>query len=153
MQRDEDEVFRFVWENRDELKLNLEAYTKVISVRPCTRQSSEGFILRETVAEYVQIVNVTAKELSGAIGHPIPDRRDEDQIRLYGGGTLIFNEFGRLQHHAQNPIPDLVKNRDQLLKLVEWGLFDGATSARFSQMHLKRAASVPLAPGMEEEGW
>lgn len=153
MQRDEDEVFRFVWENRRELNLNLDAYTKVISVRPCIRQSSEGFILRETVAEYVQIVNVTAAELSAAIGHPIPDRRDDEQIRLYGGGTLIFNEFGRIKHHAQNPIPDLDRNKDLLLKLLEWGLFDGATSGRFSQMHLKRAASVPLAPGMEDEAW
>ncbi|BDC49157.1 hypothetical protein F183_A14730 [Bryobacterales bacterium F-183] len=153
MQRDEDEVFRFIWENRTELKLNLEAYTKVISVRPCIRQSTDGFILRETVAEYVQIVNVTVAELSAALGHPIPDRRDEDQIRLYGGGTLIFNEFGRLKHHAQNPVPDLQHNKDLLMKLLDWGLFDGATSGRFSQMHLKRAATLPLADGMEDQGW
>src|SRR5437867_11114078 len=60
MRQDRDEIFRFVWENREGLGLCDEAYTRVQSVRPCLRLSSECFLLQETVAEYVQILNLMA---------------------------------------------------------------------------------------------
>jgi hypothetical protein len=63
MRSDPDEVFRFLWENRELLKLRDEAYTRVLSVRPCMRVGIDGFTLRETVAEYYQVANLTLKEL------------------------------------------------------------------------------------------
>lgn len=63
MRSDPDEVFRFLWENRVTLKLSEEAYTRVLSVRPCVRVGIDGFTLRETVAEYYQVANLTAAEL------------------------------------------------------------------------------------------
>ena len=63
MRSDPDEVFRFLWENRDVLKLREEAYTRVFSVRPCVRVGIDGFTLRETVAEYYQVANLTLEEL------------------------------------------------------------------------------------------
>ncbi len=63
LQRDRDEVFRFLWDNREALGLCDEAYTEVGGVRPCLRVDVDGFTLRETVADYVQILTVRADEL------------------------------------------------------------------------------------------
>jgi hypothetical protein len=63
MRSDPDEVFRFIWENRVTLGLSEEAYTRVLSVRPCVRVGIDGFTLRETVAEYYQVANLTLDEL------------------------------------------------------------------------------------------
>ena len=63
MRSDPDEVFRFLWENRATLGLREEAYTRVLSVRPCVRVGIDGFTLRETVAEYYQVANLTLDEL------------------------------------------------------------------------------------------
>ena len=63
LQRSRDEVFRFIWDNRKTLGLAENAYTRVQSVRPCMRITPDGFVLRETVAEYVQYITIQACEL------------------------------------------------------------------------------------------
>lgn len=63
MRNDPDEVVRFLWENRATLGLREEAYTRVLSVRPCVRVGIDGFTLRETVAEYYQVASLTLDEL------------------------------------------------------------------------------------------
>jgi hypothetical protein len=136
------------------LRLHLLAYTKVISLRPCTRLSSEGFILRETVAEYIQLASMPAGELADLIGRSMPEgTSDDDQVRLYGGGTLIFDEFGRLKYHANNPVLDLAHNRDHLADLWDRGYFEDASVNRFSQLHLDRATSLPLMVRKGETAW
>jgi hypothetical protein len=62
--RDADEVFRFIWENRDQLELTDDAYSKVLSVRPSLRVGPDGFVLRETVAEFYQVLRLRPRELS-----------------------------------------------------------------------------------------
>ena len=149
--RDPDEVFRFVWENRVALQLHLLAYTKVISLRPCTRLSTEGFILRETVAEYIQLASLPSSELARLIGRAMPEgTSDDDQVRLYGGGTLIFDEFGRLKYHASNPV---LANQDHLAELWDRGYFEEGSANRFSQLHLNRATSLPLMAPKGETAW
>src|SRR5262249_22648425 len=107
LKRDRDEIFRFIWQNRKALEVNDDAYTEVLSVRPCTRIASDGFTLHETVAEYVQMITVKARELPTlkweispklpAISKaklkrfPVPVGMPPDQeITIYGGGSLIF---------------------------------------------------------------
>jgi hypothetical protein len=153
MQRDPDEVFRFVWQNRGVLRLNELAYTKVISVRPCMRQSSDGFNLRETVAEYVQILNLTYGEVSGAIGREVDESLEDEPLRIHGGGTLIFDEYGRLKYHAQNPIPDLLRDKHRLADLWDFGLFEKTASNALSQLHLTRATMLPSMADKEESEW
>ena len=69
MLRDREEVFRFIWENRgkDGLDIHKDGYVEVQSVRPCTRIGPDGFVLRETVAEYMQILTLRADELPAAL--------------------------------------------------------------------------------------
>jgi hypothetical protein len=53
MLRDPEEVFRFIWENRRALKVREDSYIEVQSVRPSIRIGPDGFVLHETVAEYI----------------------------------------------------------------------------------------------------
>jgi hypothetical protein len=130
MQSDRDEVFRFLWENRRPLRLRPDAYSRVLSVRPCVRVGLDGFVLHETVAQYYQVARLTPSELSGR-GIRAPkgyleelaeqaalrrrkrdadeDEREEDDSEaattpLYGGGVLIFDVYGRLKYHVHNDV-------------------------------------------------
>jgi hypothetical protein len=138
MRTDVDEVFRFLWDNRDAKRLNLRmgAYTEVFSVRPCVRVGLDGFTLHETVAEYYQVARLTAAELRQK-GIELPPEyvaelervREEKRLRraesllaageepddspapesepltpVYGGGVLIFDEYGKLKYHVHNDV-------------------------------------------------
>ncbi|MEM7165336.1 MAG: hypothetical protein AAF581_07730 [Planctomycetota bacterium] len=154
MQYDTDEVFRFVWENRHQLDLNDEAYTFVQSVVPCFRVDLDGFIVRETVAEYVQILHLKGSELNTAkmkrVGIRKPaDMPGDEHVPLYGGGTLVFNEYGRLKFHIYNPV--LGKRQAQRVNyLWRHGALRRSSGESFEQFH--RARSIDL-PGQSGEQW
>lgn len=167
MQRDTDEVFRFVWENRSALGLCAEAYTEVQSVRPCVRIGNDGFILRETVSEYVQILRIMPAELA-QMNVEMPSAEllpDSQEVFLVGGGTLIFDERGVLKYHIHNRLmdkPNRITDRQskRLCYLAETGYFltrsTRATPARaskqrfFGQLHLNRSLNRLVRP---LEGW
>ena len=144
MQRDPDEVFRFVWENRRQLKLNEDAYSRVLSVRPCLRIGLDGFALRETVAEYMQIINLEAGELKTLKIQIPPNMPKTTEITLYGGGALIFDEYGRLKYHIYNHVDDAERQAQRLKYLWEYGFIrDGPAAFRFSSLHRRRMISLP----------
>ena len=204
MRSDKDEVFRFLWENRNELELQTDAYAKVISVRPCLRTGIDGFVLRETVAEYYQVARLTTAELAD---RKIPPPReflvhlrrlkaerdakaaarakaratanaraeldaDEDEndalafnggiaddddfvTAVYGGGVLIFDEYGRLKYHVHNKIFGS-QQKARLKYLWEAGLLAvkvesaGYRAARLSTLHRMRSIDARKFPS---EGW
>jgi hypothetical protein len=136
MQRDPDEVFRFVWENRRRLRLH-DTYTQVQSVRPTIRFDIDGFLLRETVAEYVQVLRLRAGELR-RLGLRKPDGMANDrEVPLYGGGALVFDEYGRLRFHIVNPVRSL-RQQDRLDRLWEAGYFHGVPFSDFASFHRAR---------------
>jgi hypothetical protein len=156
--RDPDEVFRFIWENRQALGLEEGAYTRVLSVRPCMRTNpDDGFVLRETVAEYYQQLTIRADELK-QYGIKTPPGMDEDfEVTIYGGGSLIFDEFGRVKFHIRNRILNPERQTRRLKHLWEYGYFDPSLAAdgggfyggrRFAEMHMKR---FNIYPGMSNE--
>ncbi|HEX7238556.1 MAG TPA: hypothetical protein VF405_16435 [Gammaproteobacteria bacterium] len=63
MKSDKDEVFRFIWDNREKLRLQRGAYTEVLSVMPSTRIGVDGFTVRETVVQYYQVARLTPDEM------------------------------------------------------------------------------------------
>lgn len=162
MQREPDEVFRFIWENRQALQLTEGVYTQVQSVRPCVRVGEDGFVLRETVAEYLQVLRLMPAELAEA-GYTWPDEsilpRDRE-VFLYGGGTLIFDEWGRLKYHIHNRLGSTEKQSARLLHLAKSGYFlmrhprsekvRGARQGMFARMHLNRGLNRAK---ITEEGW
>ena len=146
MLRDPDEVFGFIWENRKALKLYEGAYGQVLSVRPCLRIGpDDGFPLRETVAEFYQVLKITASEL-GSIGLKKPAGMAADQqISLYGGSALIFDEYGRLKYNVSNRIDDVARQQKRLDYLWLYGFFDGGAlslgQSLFEEFHVKLVAN------------
>jgi hypothetical protein len=158
LERDREEVFRFLWQNRHVLGLCDEAYTEVAAVRPCLRVDQDGFTLRETVADYVQILTVRADELNTIDIPGRPERIEKPeglgewkQVRLLGGGALIFDEFGRLKYHIHNAVLNPLKQTERLRHLFLAGFFDRPESAAtsFEALHLR--GLQPNEPAASEE--
>ena len=155
MRSDPDEVFRFIWENRgpDRLDISGEAYSRIISVRPSVRVGPDGFVLREVVAEHVQTLVLEAGELwrSYRIKKPA-DMPGDTQVRLHGGGTLIFDEYGRLRYHLHNDLLSEKRQAKRLQSLWEHGYYRryGASQRRFSNLHRQRALGREAGTSKEE---
>lgn len=143
MQHDKDEVFRFVWENRHTLGLDDRAYTRIESVRPSVRQGPDGFFLRETVCEYVQVMRIFGAEVRSSLGIDRPEGMPTTQpITAYGGGTLVFDEYGQIKYHIAQSIGDGKRQSARLQYLWENGLLDEPRDARsrFANIHQKRVS-------------
>ena|SRR5215212_467560 len=143
LQRDPDEVFRFIWDNRKPLKFYENAYSRVLSVRPCLRIGPDGFALRETVAEYMQMIDLQASELKMLkIGKP-KDMPKDQEVRLSGGGALIFDEYGKLKFHIQNGLDDSERQSQRIEYLWGYGYYRNPASFRnFASLHRQRATSL-----------
>ncbi|QRM40490.1 hypothetical protein F3X89_21960 [Rhizobium rhizogenes] len=146
MLRDNEEVFRFVWENRKALKIGDIGYIEVQSVRPSVRIAPDGFVLRETIAEYVQVLTVTAGELRQDFKVDVPeDIEFWRSLRLLGGGTLVFDEYGQLKYQIANHLlkdrADKKRQGDRLAYLWRQGFLDKKKdrAGYFSALHLARS--------------
>lgn len=144
--RDETEVFRFLWENREMLEIDKRGYIEVESVRPANRIGADGFPLRETVSEYVQMLTLTAAELRDEVGLELPEDIDPElRVRIYGGGTLIFDEYGRLKYqiakHLAKDKGDRRRQSERLAYLWENGRLEQPkdASSRLAALHMARA--------------
>lgn len=150
LERNHDEVFRFLWENRESLKIYENAYTWVISLRPCVRIAPDGFILNETVGEYRQTLDLTAHQLTSVgAGIKKPNGMPNDtEVRLNGGGVLVFDEFGYLKYHIHSRIDNTDRQEKRLKYLWDNGIFDrlkrygfsdgSPKGQRFALMHNRR---------------
>ena len=141
MLRDKEEVFRFVWENRTELEIDDRGYVEVQSVRPSNRIGPDGLVLRETVAEYVQIMTLQARELRSVLNiRPPKEMPPSTRVRIYGGGTLVFDQYGQVKFKIANLIEDHKRQTARLRYLWESGEFDKEKKpeARFAQLHRAR---------------
>jgi hypothetical protein len=115
-------------------------------VRPCIRVGPDGFVLRETVAEYIQILTLQTSELA-TLGITAPEGLpDWKRVRLFGGGALIFDEYGQLKYQIANHIArddhDRERQTMRLAHLTAVGYFDTPVEpgSRFGLIHLNRAA-------------
>lgn len=149
MQSDHDELFRFIWENRKQFKLNPQAYTKVLSVRPAIRTGFDGFVLRETVVEYHQQLKIFASELDQYRVQKPKDMPAATEVTLYGGNAVIFDEYGHVKYNIGNSIMDLSnpKVQERQSKRLEFlwksGAFDKGAAAKrtVSRIHAARGTA------------
>lgn len=151
MQRDPNTLFRFIWENRQALGLDADAFTRITSVRPCIRQSTDGLILRETVVEYLQTLRVFAGELKTLGIRKPKGLSGQAFLPLYGGGTLVFDEFGRLKFHIGTGVRSRHQS-ERLQSLFDQGAFnrDAGEHASFAALHRRRMLG---GAGRPQEQW
>jgi hypothetical protein len=159
LQTDPTEMFRLVWANRRHLSLDIGAYTRIASVRPCLRIGpDDGMPVRETVAECTQYLALTAAELRQMrlrkpIGMP-----DDTKVVLEGGSTLILDEYGVLKFEIHNRLAHrgdehgLAVAQGRLDYLWEQGFFDKGASfaARLSTLHRERVFASAVS---RDEVW
>jgi hypothetical protein len=141
---DREAVMRFIWENSAPLEVETDAFMAVTSVRPAVRIGPDGFILRETVAEYFQLLDVTGRELKTLKLEKPRGMPDSARVRLYGGGTLIFDDYGRLKFHIGSGVLSSRQN-ERLKSLWAHGQtgVEPAGARRFEEMHRMRALGAP----------
>lgn len=154
MRRDPDEVFKFLWQNRELLQLRPDAFSEVLSVRPCRRIAPDGALLNETVAEMRQILGLTARELHGTklaellpaepAGEEAEERPADKPLQLTGGGTFIFDDFGVLKYHIHNKVDNMILQRERLLKMLTSPMAAVPASRRFAELHRMRSAGANL---------
>ena len=142
MQRNPDELFRFIWENRRVFRLHENAYTRVLSVRPSVRTGSDGFALRETVVEYLQLIRLRASELRSLWLSRPRGMAGAQEITLYGGNAIIFDQFGRVKYNIGNSLFNRARQQARLNYLWETGFFEAASTPanRFASIHQRRMA-------------
>lgn len=145
MLRDREEVFRFIWENREPLQLGDLGYIDVQSVRPSIRIAPDGFILRETIVEYVQRLTLTAKELADDFKVKMPPGlAGWKRVSILGGGTMVFDEYGQVKYQIANHLllskADRLRQSQRIAHLFAGGYFDQPldTRNRFALMHMNR---------------
>lgn len=124
LRTDPDEVFRFMWENAGLLELDATYYTSVEAVRPAIRVGPDGFVVSESVADYVQILIGSAAELAAKGLELPPGLPATTPVKIFGGGTLIFDEFGGAKFHQRKPLSDWDRQSRRLAYLVGSGLRD-----------------------------
>lgn len=148
MLRDPEEVFRFVWENRQALKVSERAYTRVTSVRPSIRIGPEGFLLRETICEYVSRANIYGAELETVCGVKVrPEGIDSNtSLTVYGAGTLVFDQYGQLKFHIARPLNDETWQHRRLSLLYGTPLDEPESGNAFANLHRLRAYCESCRP-------
>jgi hypothetical protein len=142
MLHDRDEVFRFLWENRAVLGISDRSPMEVDSVRSSTRQAPDGFFLRETIVTYVQIADIFGAATVSVLGTERPPGMSTRQrIRAFGGGVIVFDQYGQVKYHITHPLKDGPRQRRRL----EYLMAHGGTAPqrglrdRFAALHRARA--------------
>ena len=76
------------------------------------------------------------------------------QVRLFGGGVLIFDEFGLLKYHIHNAVLNPVRQTERLRHLFGAGLFERqAIVPNFEARHLSGLHPTEPATGKENTRW
>jgi hypothetical protein len=138
-----DEVYRYLWQNAEELHIEAREYaTKIIDVQPSIRVGPNGLVVHETLAAYVQNVegklgdlvkhselhnaaHAQTQQTNGAAlvqareALDIPPGMDEDiVVQLWGGGVLIFDPFGRPKFIQHKDLCDWKRQNARLRRLA-----------------------------------
>ena len=152
-----DEMFRYLWENREPLQISDAYYTRVNAVNPTVRVGPDGMMVSETVVEYVQSAKLRGDELHRhGFRRPLSMPKDAS-IKLYGGGTLIFDVRGQLKYHIGFPISDPSRQNPILEYQCDRGGYIRPGQGKpprlsFSSLHEQRAHSGSSERG-KEESW
>ena len=130
LRSDPDEAFRFMWDNAGLINLATRYYTHVDSVRPSVRIGPTGAVVAEWLVDYVQELIITTAELEQLARLRLPSFHaptgllPDTQLKIWGGGTLVFDEFGGLKYHQFKRLDEWERQQRRLEFLVRRGLWD-----------------------------
>jgi hypothetical protein len=150
-----DEVYRFIWENAEVFSINRDYRLRVESVSPSERVGPDGLVVGEVVASYVQSLELTAAELARQ-GVELPaGLKGDTKLELWGGGVLVFDQFGRAKLHQTKPLGDWPRQERRLSYLVSQGLADrsGRYGFTLSLPRGQRFAALHVSNRRAEEDW
>lgn len=146
-------MFKLIWENYETLEVPRDIFMRINSVRPVRRIGPDGFMLHETVAEYYQLNKKADKADLRKLGIKVPDfMGDSDTVELAGGGTLIFDEYGRLKFHIHNRISNKQDQYNRLMSLWRRGALrpHDQRALHFADLHSRRGNGEPT---FKNEAW
>lgn len=138
LQRSREEAFRFLWRNAEALSIAPDVYTQVNAVRPIARVAQDGLIVRETVVDYIQIRDVRGDELEQLGLKRPPEMPPFREVRVFGGGVLIFDEYGRLKFSIGNRLDNSARQQRRLDHLARAGYFNYPSDQAFSKGFFSR---------------
>lgn len=142
MTRSPDELFRFIWENRNILQVHDRGYAEVISIDPASRIGPDGIALHETICQYVERIDIFGAEFKSALHADRPDgMRSNDRFTAFGGGVLVLDQYGLVKFHIANPLKDGPRQRRRGQYLVDTGQVgrtEGPDRLKFALMHQER---------------
>jgi hypothetical protein len=140
-----EEVFAFMWNNAAALGLDLRLATRVDRVHSTTRVGPDGLVLNEVLADYTQWIRTTAGHLPNGMTKPA-GMDPKARVELWGGGVLVFDQFGRFRLHQRKLVLDLDRQQRRLEDLFErditdskggFGASDGVRpDERFALLHV-----------------
>jgi hypothetical protein len=113
-----EEVYQFVWNNAAALEIDVRLATQVERVLSSTRVGPDGLVVTEILADYTQTLRTTAGALPPGVAAPAGMRPDE-VVELWGGGVLVFDQFGRFRLHQRQPILDVDRQTRRLQYLFD----------------------------------
>ncbi len=149
MQSNVEAVYRFYVENKKAFRANDQAFTRVLSVRPVVRAGPDGFVLRETVAEVMHTLRVRASELARLDIRKPNNMANSQVVALYGGNTLVFDEYGTLKYNIGTGVTS--RRQSRRLEFL-WGAGEFAPGVRakrtFADLH-RRVAMRQTVPVTE----
>jgi hypothetical protein len=139
-----EEVYQFIWNNAAAIEIDVRLATRVERVLSSTRAGPDGLVVTEVLADYTQTLRTTAAALPPGIVAPAGMPAD-DVVELWGGGVLVFDQFGRFRLHQRQPILDADRQTRRLQYLFDhdlrgrdgsWGASDGVgEKRRFALLH------------------
>ncbi|MDP9343478.1 MAG: hypothetical protein M3Q23_15580 [Actinomycetota bacterium] len=143
-----EEAFRFLWENAGLLGIDRSYYFKVEDVLPAVRIGPDGFVVSESVVDYVQQLEATLADLRVLAPEefaPLSALTGDTPVKVWGGGSIIFDQFGRVKHHQFKRLGDWDRQARRLQYLVRRGIKDtegrygftsgGPAGMRFALLH------------------
>jgi hypothetical protein len=130
LRSDPNEAFRFMWDNIGLVGLATRFYAHVDDVRPSVRTGPNGFVVSEWLVDYVQELIVSRAELEIIAQKECPEFKapadipQDTKLKIWGGGTLVFDEFGGLKYHQEKRLDGWKRQQRRLEFLVSQGMWD-----------------------------
>jgi hypothetical protein len=146
-----EEVYQFIWSNATALGIDVRFSTRVERVIASTRVGPDGLIVTEILADYTQKLETTAGNLPPPMSAPAGMDPDDD-VELWGGGVLVFDQFGRFRLHQRKPLLDVDRQSRRLHYLFRHGLRDRRGGWGKSDM-LRESQPFALLHEASDDAW